>query len=175
MSSSIEFRRITPEDFDRSHNDTAYAEAYFGFDLNADDDEVLLSFFESLEASDLYLDLGKKWQGIHFLLTGEFPSTHKSSLHTPLHKVMMGGAETPLCHVVGGVIRYFSVDEVREIAQALSNVSGSELELRLSTLMEHDKHKWDTTPSLLSLCIQLVKFFNKAAQNQDIVLLSVIV
>ena len=175
MISSISFRRITFKDFERLHSDTAYAEAYFGLDIDADNDEVLTAYFEALEASDRYLDLDKKWKDIHFLLTGELPDAQATSLDSPCHKVCMGGAETQLDPLTYGIVRYLTINEVEEIDQALSTIVVDNLQFRLANLLERDEHREFMKSLLFNLCIRLIKFFKEATQQGDIVLLSVTV
>ncbi|MDZ8055646.1 MAG: hypothetical protein RMX68_026680 [Aulosira sp. ZfuVER01] len=57
MSIELRYRRITPEEFERLHNDVLYASIYLGGDLETD--EEIYAYFEALRNSDRYLDLDK--------------------------------------------------------------------------------------------------------------------
>lgn len=93
MGIELRYRRVTPEEFERLHNNVEYASVYFGNDLEID--EEIDAYFEALKNSDRYLDLDKYWQSLYFLFTGDFPyKEHKNNHKTWLHQVFMGGTAT---------------------------------------------------------------------------------
>lgn len=169
MGIEASYRRITPDEFEKLHSDAVYASVYFGDDL--DTDEEIYAYFEALESSDRYLDLDKHWRSLYFLLTGDFPYDSKNTSDTLLHKVFMGGTATPW-EATFGMVRYLTVNEVKEMAEALNQVSEDSFKSRLDALLGSHESRIYMEPHFLELHNQLVKFFNVAAQNGDIVLLS---
>jgi len=170
MGIEASYRRVTPEEFEKLHNDAAYAKVYFGEDLETD--EEINTYFEALSSSDRYLNLDKQWQLLHFLFTGDFPYTDNSSdsREILLHKMFMGGTETPW-EATYSMVRYLTASEVNEIAEALQQ-SQEVLKLRLGNLLRPNEKRSCTEPYLLDLCDKLVRFFNDAAREGNIVLLS---
>lgn len=83
----------------------------------------------------------------------------------------MGGMATPW-EATYGRVRYLTVNEVKEMAQAVNQVSEDNFKLRLDSLLESHESRTYMEPHFLELHNQLVKFFDVAAQNGDIVLLS---
>ncbi|MBL1175065.1 DUF1877 family protein [Pantanalinema sp. GBBB05] len=169
MGIEASYQRILPEEFEKLHSDPVYASVYFGDDLETD--EEIHAYFEALRSSDRYLDSDKHWRSLYFLLTGDFPNDSKTTENTLLHKVFMGGAATPW-EATYGMVRYLTVNEVKEIAEALNQVPEDNFKSRLDTLLGSQESKIYMEPHFLELHNQLVKFFNVAAQNGDIVLLS---
>lgn len=131
MGIEASYRRLTPKEFERLHNDAAYASVYFGYDLETD--EAVYAYFDALEASDRYVDLDKHWQTLHFLFTGNFPYDSANKSNTLLHRVFMGGTATPW-EATYGMVRYLSVSEVNEMAEALNHISEEDLKSRFDNL-----------------------------------------
>ncbi len=169
MGIEASYRRVTPNKLEKLHSDAVYASVYFGDDLETD--EEIHAYFEALRSSDRYLDLDKHWRSLYFLLTGNFPDDSKTTGDTLLHKVFMGGTATPW-EATYGMVRYLTVNEVKEIAKALNQVSEDNFKSRLDTLLGSHESRIYMEPHFLELHNQLVKFFNVAAQSSDIVLLS---
>lgn len=169
MGIEICYRRLTIENFQKLHNDNAYAKDYFGIDLEADDE--IYSHYERLKASGRYLDLDKHWQSLYFILIGDSPFNCETSKESVFHKLFIGGTATKWSATYG-MVRYLTVNEVNEIAQALNNFSSDNLYIRLNMLLGSDKNSIYMEPYLLNLHTQLTDFFTKAAQSGDIVLLS---
>jgi hypothetical protein len=169
MGIEVSYRRVTPEEFERLQNDPTYASVYFGNDLETD--EEIHAYFQALTASDRYLSLDKNWQSLDFLLTGSFLYDIENKSDISLHKVIMGGSETPW-EATYGVVRYLTVSEVNEIAEALNHISEDDFKSRLDSLLGSHKSRVYTEPYFRDLYAQLVQFFNLAAQEGDIVLLS---
>ncbi|GAB4207232.1 MAG: hypothetical protein Fur006_64980 [Coleofasciculaceae cyanobacterium] len=145
MGIEASYRRITPEEFERLHSDADYANIYFGYDLETD--EEIYAYFEALEASDRYLDLDKHWRALHFLLTGAFPYESHSTDESLFHKVFWGGATTQW-EATYGMVRYLTVSEVKEIAEALR--------LILMANLEATRQWWDTRRVQFTLYISQV-------------------
>ncbi len=169
MGIEASYRRVTPDEFEKLHSDAVYASIYFGDDLETD--KEIHAYFEALRSNDRYLDLDKHWQSLYFLLTGDFPYDSKTKDYTLLHKVFISGTDTPW-EATYGRVRYLSVNEVKEMAEALNQVSEDNLKLRLDHLLGSHESRIYMEPHFLELHTQLVKFFNVAAQDGDIVLLS---
>ncbi|MBH8562737.1 DUF1877 family protein [Nostoc sp. CENA67] len=169
MGIELSYRRLTPEEFERLHNDEAYASIYFGDDLETD--EEIHAYFEALRVSDRYLDLDKYWRSLYFLFTGEFPYDDKTNSETWLKNMFMGGKATQW-EATYGMVRYFTVSEVNDIAEVLNHVSVEDLQNRLNQLFESSKSRAYMEPHHLDLYAQLVNFFSKAAQQSEIILLS---
>ncbi|MFN6563733.1 MAG: DUF1877 family protein [Nostoc sp. ChiSLP01] len=169
MGIEASYRRIRLQEFERLQNDVAYASIFFGDDLETD--EEIHAYFEALRNSDRYLDLDKHWQSLHFLFTGEFPHDSDNKDDTLLHKVFMGGSATPW-EANYGMVRYLTVTEVNEITEALNQISEEEFKLRLDNLLGSHQSRVYMEPHFLELKVELIKFFNVAAQEGDIVLLS---
>lgn len=169
MGIEASYQRITPEEFEKLYSDAVYASVYFGDDLETD--EEIHAYFEVLRSNDHYLDLDKHWRSLYFLLIGDFPNDSKTTDSTLLHKVFMGGAATPW-EATYGMVRYLTANEVKEMSEALNQVSEDNFKSRLDILLEFHESKFYMEPHFLELRNQLVEFFNVAAQNGDIVLLS---
>lgn len=63
----------------------------FGLDIK--DIDEYIAFSDALVCSDYYLNIGKDWQAIHFLLTGEV-AMDKTNILSPLYYIILGGTET---------------------------------------------------------------------------------
>ncbi len=169
MGIELSYRRVTPEEFERLHQDTAYASIYFGDYIETD--EEIYVYFEALKASDCYLDLDKYWQSLYFLFTEEFPYECKTNTENWLHKVFMGGTPTQW-ESTYGMVRYFTASEVQEITKILNHISTDHLQNSLNKLFEFQEIRAYMEPHYLHLYTQLVKFFSRAAQEGEIILLS---
>lgn len=169
MGIELSYRRVTPEEFEKLHNDAFYASIYFGDDL--DTDEEIHAYYEELRNSDRYLDLHKHWQSLHFIFTGEFPYESKTHNETWLHKMFMGGAGTQW-EATYGVVRYFTACEVQEIAETLNHISANDLQQSFNQLFKSKESRVYMEPHYLNLYTQLVNFFNQAAREGEIILVS---
>ncbi|MEH2153328.1 DUF1877 family protein [Nostoc sp.] len=169
MGIEASYRRVTPEEFEKLHNDAAYASVYFGDDLETD--EEIYAYFEALRSSDRYLDLDKHWRSLHFLFTGDFPFDSTNKGDTLLHKVFIGGTTTPW-EATYGMVRYLTMSEVHDMAEALNYISEDDFKSRLDKLLGSHESRIYMEPHFLNLFAHIIKFFNKAAQEGDVVLLS---
>ncbi|MEH1828554.1 MAG: DUF1877 family protein [Nostoc sp.] len=168
MGIEASYRRITPQEFERLQNEVAYAGVYFGDDLETD--EEIYAYFETLRNSDRYLDIDKYWRSLHFLFTGvSYDSENNGDML--LHKVFMGGSATPW-EATYGMVRYLTVSEVNEMSEALNNILEDDFKSRLDSLLGSHESRAYMEPHFFDLYVQFVKFFNVAAQEGDIVLLS---
>lgn len=168
MGIEASYRRIAPVEFECLLLDTAYAEHYFGYDL--DTDEEIYAYFDVLEASDRYLDLDKHWQSVYFLYAGEFPPHRENRKDEFFDELILGGRDTP-CQATFGFVRYLTADEVRELAERLRQFPRVELEVHLDQLLDPENRE-NMEPYLLDLCEKVTQFFIDAAEAGDIVLLS---
>src|SRR5437868_5943078 len=91
MSITASYRRLPPEEFEQLRADSKLADAYFGFNL--EDEEDIFAWADSLEASGRYLSIDKMWHGLHFLLTGS-NAMDGTDVPPPLDNVVMGGTDT---------------------------------------------------------------------------------
>src|SRR6476469_5502596 len=108
------------------------------------------AFIEGLkEEGSLELSLDKAWHGIHFILTGE---TKRGE--TPLSKAIMGGRAVEQLADIDlnddlylGYHYYLTAEEVRQTANALSQISTTEFKARFSpdAMIEADIYPniWD--------------------------------
>ncbi len=133
------------------------------------------------ELEGRYLNIDKTWHAIHFLLTGTPLSTQP-----PLGNVVMGDT------LLGDLenidfdfgVRFLTASEVQEVAKAISAISQVQLQARFDprALYASDvyptelwKSERQTVEDLIayvsSYYISLVKFFQKAAECGEVVLL----
>ncbi|BAY25351.1 hypothetical protein NIES2100_51570 [Calothrix sp. NIES-2100] len=135
-------------------------------------DEEIYAYFEALETSDRYLDFDKYWQSLYFVFTGDFPyDAHKTNSETWLDKMFMGGTATHW-EATYGMVRYFTVSEVQEIAEVLSHICFNNLQQRINQLLADQESRAYMKPHYLNLYTRCRHFFTKASQEGDIILLS---
>jgi hypothetical protein len=141
---------------------------------------ALLSIDGELDTSGDYLEIEKKWHGLHFLLTG---SPHNGT--PPLSWCVfgnhsIGGDEEPIFFGWIG-IRYLLPNEVRQVAQALSETSHKVL---ASRYLPKDMDQQDVYPIgiwerdgnrglnyILSCYPAVVSFYQKAALQDKAMLI----
>lgn len=164
------YRRVTPEEFDfyLSHPD-AEMDFWFG-------EEVGVALHQQR-----ILEIGKEWQALHFLLTGEIVFQKESKSPSPLCDVIMGGTDTPY-EATYDYVRYFKPDEVKAIAAALGEISPQSLRTRHADKFEEaedlyandrpdrwDDEYWDY---MLDIYKQMGDFFNAAVASGEYVLVA---
>jgi len=182
MSIEARYRRVTPEEFTRLQNDAKAAASFFGTNLeDLDDPEKLLAQMQEQESSDRYLDIGKDWHALHFLLTGDGELKPHPLPPPPLGNVVHGGTETQWSCTYGHV-RSLTPHEVRDVADALGRISVDELRSRFSVatfnaaqIYPHGKRScWtdEEAQSVFEIYPRVVEFFQAAARDGDIILLS---
>ena len=170
------YYRISTEEFERLRSDPASADHFFG--LNLEEDEELMAHLDARDASGCYLSIGKDWQGIHFLLTGEVTHPGESKAPPPLADAVMGGTETEW-EATYGMVRFLAPGDVREVAEALERIAPEDLRSRLDPDL-FNRHEiyparkgWDRdeVESLLDLYSQVAAFYAEAARQGQVVLL----
>ncbi len=182
MSIEASYRRITPKEFMRLQEDPKSAASFLGTSLeDLDNPEELLAKMEDLEGSGRYLNIGKDWHALHFLLTGDKELEPHSLPPPPLGNVVQGGKETEW-ECTYGHVRSLSPKEVKDVATALSGISVEELRLRFSAvsfnaaqIYPHGKRaSWtvEEAESVFEIYPQVVEFFEAAARDGDMILLS---
>jgi len=174
MGISASYRRITPEKFLEIQKNPEIAESFFYPDYDEDYDH----FFPPDD--DRYFDLDKDWHALHFLLTGE-SSLDETKASAPYCYVVMGGTPTQF-EASYGFVRYLTPEEVKAVAELLNTISVDELRQRfdpaafnaLEIYPNPSPGGWDEEEleGLFEKYPELVKFFQNAAQDGDIVLLS---
>jgi hypothetical protein len=180
MGIEASYRRINAAEWNRlqklleSDENLDDGDRYEAYATIADSDE--------LRSSDRYLTIDKDWHALHALLTGEIsgPSDIKP-FPPPLGNVVTGGKDTPF-DATYGKVRSLNPDEVREVADALSQISVEDLRSRFDPIAFTKAEVypnprpggWDTEQleSLLWIYPQLVGFFRDAAREGNVVLLS---
>ncbi|WP_165071335.1 YfbM family protein [Paludisphaera rhizosphaerae] len=180
MGIQASYRRITPSEWEKIQSLTMKDATPPGYDV----EEAYLEFAcsDELMSSDRYLSIEKEWHALHTLLTGDVgdPSEIKP-FPPPLGNVVMGGSETPFNSTYGSV-RVLTPNEVREVAGAIKKITIDDLKSRFDPV-EFTKAGvypnprpggWesDQLEPLLFYYPQLVDFFDVAAKEGDVVLLS---
>jgi hypothetical protein len=207
MSITVSYRRISPEKFAEIQANLELAEEFFygeAFDpaelmdsMNQarlqNDTELMqqlalqaqgalyqdrISIYEasSESPSKTQLSIENEWQAIHYLLTGEI-EFDESQADPPLSKLVLGGTPTQF-EATYGYVRYLSPDEVRELVQALRQVSRDELRARFdargdreiySQDEEWDEESWEF---LLGVLETTTRFLEEASANEQMILIS---
>lgn len=125
---------------------------------------------------DRQIDIDKTWHGIHFLLTGD-----PWKGEPPLFNAVMGGKQIGTEDPGYGPPRYLTPDQVRDVAQALSEIHASDLRSRFDPerFAREDIYPniWDEGEEaldyLMDYYVELVRFFSSAAAAGDAVLLCI--
>lgn len=119
------------------------------------------------EGKALPLDIGKKWRELQFAFTGEDYSVRPTFLidknddGLPSINVVMGGTEIGY-HTEYGLLRYFTADEVKQVASALSRFSHAMIRERLKVI------KWEEDSVNLFfeyMYNPLVRYYEDAAEK----------
>ena len=184
MSIEASYRRVTPEEFSKLQSDPKAASSFFGTnleDLDMGKPEALLAKMQERESSDRYLGIGGDWHALHFLLTGDGDLKPHPLPPPPLGNVVQGGTETEW-DCTYGKVRSLTPDEVRAVADTLAKISVDELRSRFSVtsfnaaqIYPHGRRaRWtdDDAESVFEIYPQLVEFFQAAAKDGDMILLS---
>lgn len=178
------YRRLSPDEFQQLCADPKAAEAFWGYsldNLDLNNPDAALAHFLERDADDRQLCVGKDWHALHFLLTGDGELHPNPKLTPPFGNVVLGGTETEWSCSYGKV-RFLSVDEVRDVARVLGEVSAGELRSRFSIASFNEagiyphgrRNAWteDDAESVFETYPSLVNFFSSAAAAGDMVLLS---
>jgi hypothetical protein len=121
------------------------------------------------EIDDKWLELGKTWHLLHFLLTGS-----ADSAPPPLGNAILGG--TPIGADVGyGPARFLTPRQVAEVAEALAAIDPAELARRFDPAAIHRANIYSyggiDKDDYLSSCGALVEYYADAARNGNGMLL----
>ncbi|MDC0833635.1 hypothetical protein CKA32_006603 [Geitlerinema sp. FC II] len=131
---------------------------------------------DNFDLNKTWLSIEKEWQAIHYLLTGEV-ACDRSSAEPPLNQVIFGGTETEF-EATYGYVRYFTPDEVKEIAIAIAQLPEIDLRIRFNEREDLELYaqsdKWDEEDwEFLKRTLKYIHdFFAEAAKNNEIVLIS---
>ncbi|MBN3896182.1 MAG: YfbM family protein [Nostoc sp. NOS(2021)] len=182
MGITASYKRITPQKFAEIQNDIEAAASFFELDLDDLDfsnPQAMIAKLQERRSNKHYFRL-EDWHALHFLLTGE-SNLDDTQTSPPLCNVVMGG--TPTQFEAGyRFVRYLTLEEVRDVADALSQTSVEELKRRFNSTVFNAAEiypnpspgGWDEEEieTLFELYPKLVRFFQNAAKEGDIVLLS---
>lgn len=173
MGIEASYRRVSPEEFQQLLQDPERLDAFYGHETENND--ALFAFYRNLEAQGLYLEIGKDWQALHYLLTGKVEDS-VTTVPPPLGNVVVGG--TPTWDAAYGKARYLTPDEVRDVAAALTAIDEDDLreQFDVAAFLEEDIYpfgSWDEdcVDELLEVFEQVRDFFAQAARSGDVVLL----
>ena len=172
MGINVTYRCINPEEFK--------SEPFHPFGLDIEDFDEFIEFFDDLRCSDDFLDIDKDWQALHLLLTGEV-AIDRGKAPPPLGNVVFGGTETEyMCDY--GKVRCLNSNEVKEVAEAMKDISTDELISRFDrdTFNEAKIYPnpqpggWDLRQlGTVMLSFEKLKvFFQKAAEQNQIIFIS---
>jgi len=184
MSIEASYRRVSPAEFVRLQGDPKAAESFFGLsleDLDDDPDKLLAKIIER-ESDQRYLNIGKDWHALHYLLTGDGELGEDSPKPPPpLGNVVQGGTETEWPCTYGHV-RSLSPDETKAVAEAIAQISVEKLRSRFSIesfnaaqIYPHGRRgAWtvEDAETAFEVYPRLVEFFQAAARDGEVVLLS---
>jgi len=183
------YRRVTPEEFARLQSDAKAAESFFSPKLEEELEKILAEIenAEKLPAGsqdqgsgDRLLLVGTDWHALHFLLTGDGDLKPHPLPPPPLGNVVQGGTVTPW-PCTQGQVRSLTADEVRAVADALSKISVAELRSRFSVesfnsaqVYHPGQALWtdEDAESVFEIYPRVVEFFQSAARDGDMILLS---
>ncbi|MFW9258344.1 YfbM family protein [Nostoc sp. CALU 546] len=185
MGITASYKRITPQKFAEIQNAPEAAASFFKLDLDNlvfdfSNPQVMIAKLQDRRRNEHYFRL-EDWHALHFLLTGESSLEGDTQTLPPLSNVVMGGTPTQF-EATYGFVRYLTLEEVRDVADALSQISVEELKSRFNSSVFNAAEiypnpspgGWDEEEiePLFELYPQLVEFFQNAAKEGDIVLLS---
>ena len=207
MSITVRYWRISPEKFAEIQADPELAEEFFyveAFDsaelmdqmnqarlqndtelmqqsaLQAQEvlyqDKISIYVSSSESASKTQLSIEKEWQAIHYLLTGEV-EFDESQADPPLSNLVFGGTPTQF-EATYGYVRYLLPEEVKELVQALRQVSRDELRARFNARGDQEiysqANEWgeESWEFLLGVLETTTRFFEEASANDQMILIS---
>ena len=178
MGMYAHYWRITPQEWRNIAEDTKAADAFFGYDLDEEDDDGWDAFFELRRSGQRYLDIQKAWHTLHFLLTdnNDFDVSH---VPPPWSYVVLGGTE-PQWEEDYGDVRYLTPAQVRETSQAMRNVSREDLRPRLDierfdAAALYPDAEWDQAglEAMLDIYDKVAEFFHAASEAGDMILIQI--
>lgn len=174
MGITANYQRLSPEKFEEICRNSEAADTFFGYEL---EDDEFDAWFDELEASGRYLDIGKAWHGLHFLLTG---SSDINDVLPPFGNVVMGGTDTQW-ESPYGMVRYLTPQEVKNCAQALEQMNETQLRrcyrpmaFRAADIYPNGKTWGENDIDYLIIMVDRVRtFFSEAAKAGEVVLISI--
>lgn len=196
MGIEVEYRRLSRAEWTRLEKDPERAASFLfeslpGFDLTslselANNHNVkstqakLLAALKKAQHDPARVDLGKDWQALHFLLTGDPSESPEHEPDDPLHNVVMGGHETSI-DASYGPVRCLEPKEVKAAARELKKVKVGDLRGRFSakTFNEEEIYPnpqpggWNRrqVETVFKVFPKLVRFFQEAAAANQVVLI----
>ena len=183
MSITVSYRRLTPAEFQKFQSDPKAAAAFGLENMDTPEEDWDDSDHQAaLEQAGRYLDIGKFWHGLHFLLTGN-TEMDTTTVPPPLGNVVLGGTPTKW-EATYGMVRSLTPDEVKEVASALEDTTLEDLRHRNLTqfgaehlygyhsLASGSRLSDEDVEALLEVFEEVRDFFIVAAQEGDVVLLS---
>lgn len=175
MGIEVSYRRISPEKFEGLQIDPDAAEEFFyGSAAYAD---MVNVYTDDIDAGGWHLSIEREWQAIHYLLTGEVAFDDESRAEPPLRNVVMGGTPTEW-EATYGYVRYLTPVEVKAVSQLLNDMPTHALRARFDArgdtkiYAQGDGWEEEAWEPLMSAYAQLVKFYNQAAAQGEVVLIS---
>lgn len=187
MSITASYCRLTPGEFQKCLDDPIAAAAANLFNLDEMDDDFEDNLgdefdFDAAAKSGRYLDIGKFWHNLHFLLTGN-TETDTTTAPPPLGNVVLGGTPTKW-EATYGMVRLLTPEEVSEVAAALEDTTPEDLRRRsLRQFGAEHLYGYHGSPpgsrlgdedveAVLEVFEEVRDFFVIAAQEGDVMLLS---
>ena len=174
MGIEVSYRRIAPAKFEELRSNPDLAEEFFyGDGVFGDRTSVYTDDIDT--TSDLSIE--KEWQAIHYLLTGEVAFDDASQTEPPVRNVVMGGTPTEW-EATYNYVRFLTPDEVKEVANFLNDtpieVLRAHFDARGKTKIYTQGSSWseDNWELLMRVYAHLVKFYNQAAAQGEVVLIS---
>jgi hypothetical protein len=175
MGIEVSYRRISPEKFRELQTDPDSAEEFFyGDDAFAN---MINVYIDDSGASGSHLSIEKEWQAIHYLLSGEVAFDDESRAEPPARNVVMGGTPTEW-EASYGYVRYLTPDEVKDVTRFLNETPTDALRARFDArgdtkiYAQGDVWEEEAWEPLMRAYGHLVKFYNQAAAQGEVVLIS---
>jgi hypothetical protein len=175
MGIEVSYRRISPDKFAELQSNVEAAEEFF---YGGDVFENMINVYTAdLDATGWHLSIEKEWQAIHYLLSGEVAIDDESQTTPPLRNVVMGGTPTEW-EATYGTVRYLMPDEVKAVSQFLNQTPIETLRARFdargNTKLYAQGDAWEAGAwdALIHVYAHLVRFYNQAASQGEVVLIS---
>jgi hypothetical protein len=193
MGIEVTYRRLKKANWTRLQKDPKETASFLlGFDLEslsklATNPEALkskqadiLAALQKAQDDPTRVGLGKDWQALHFLLTGDPSESPEHLPGDPLHNVVMGGHETDI-EAGYGPVRCLEPQEVKVISRELKKVAVEELRSRFSAKAFNEGEiypnprpgGWNRREieSVFQVFPKLARFFEDAATAGEVVLI----
>ena len=188
MSINAKYRRITPQELAAFQSDPSSIAAFFGTDKldrflgdEEFDEAAYLDEPSPVDDPERLFDLTNSWMAVHYLLTGEVTDPSQSTTPPPLVYVVMGGTPISDEDVGYGPPRYLTPEQVKEAADALSDLAPEDLRGRFDVaaynaadgypMMRPTGWEPEDVEPLLEEYADLRQFFKETAEQGDALLL----